>query len=207
MPSAPAAAGGWSAAPGRSPASPSTRSRTSPAERAAPSCPATPPRRPAPAASATWASPSPATTGYTVSSFGLRAHLPAINAAIGRAQLARFPAAAAHRDRLWRAYREALTGLGGVTLVDLDIDRTVPFNCVIRLASGRDEVFSLLRGQGVGVGVHYPPNHAQPAFATWRRPLPRTEMAAAQVLSLPFHPALGPQDASRVAGLLREALR
>jgi dTDP-4-amino-4,6-dideoxygalactose transaminase len=148
-----------------------------------------------------------AAVGYTVSSFGLRAHLPAINAAIGRAQLARFPAAAARRTRLWRAYREALTGLGGVTLVDLDIDRTVPFNCVIRLASDRDQAFSLLRGQGVGVGVHYPPNHAQPAFATWRRPLPRTEMAAAQVLSLPFHPALGPQDASRVAGLLGEALR
>jgi len=27
------------------------------------------------------------------------------------------------------------------------------------------------------------------------------------VLSLPFHPALGPQDADRVAVLLREALR
>jgi hypothetical protein len=27
------------------------------------------------------------------------------------------------------------------------------------------------------------------------------------VLSLPFHPALGPGDAARVTGLLREALR
>jgi len=45
------------------------------------------------------------------------------------------------------------------------------------------------------------------AFAAWYRPLPRTELAGRQVLSLPFHPALGPGDAGRVAGLLREALR
>jgi dTDP-4-amino-4,6-dideoxygalactose transaminase len=36
---------------------------------------------------------------------------------------------------------------------------------------------------------------------------PRTELGGRQVLSLPFHPALGPRDADRVAGLLGEALR
>ncbi|HUY52450.1 MAG TPA: DegT/DnrJ/EryC1/StrS family aminotransferase [Streptosporangiaceae bacterium] len=148
-----------------------------------------------------------AAVSYTVETFGLRAHLPAVNAAIGRAQLARFPAAAERRQQLWRAYREALDGLDGVTLVNVDIDRTVPFNCVIRIETGRDEVFTRLRARGAGVGVHYPPNHVQPAFAAWHRPLPRTELAGRQVLSLPFHPALGPQDAARVAGLLREALR
>jgi dTDP-4-amino-4,6-dideoxygalactose transaminase len=148
-----------------------------------------------------------AATGYTVETFGLRAHLPALNAAIGRAQLACFPETAQQRQRLWRAYREALDGLDGVTLVDLDVDRTVPFNCVVRIAARRDEVFTRLRAEEVGVGVHYPPNHLQPAFAAWHRPLPRTELAGRQVLSLPFHPALGPGDAARVAGLLRKALR
>jgi dTDP-4-amino-4,6-dideoxygalactose transaminase len=61
--------------------------------------------------------------------------------------------------------------------------------------------------RGPGVGVHYPPNHVQPAFAAWHRPLPRTELAGRQVLSLPFHPALDIKDAGRVAGLLGEALR
>jgi dTDP-4-amino-4,6-dideoxygalactose transaminase len=148
-----------------------------------------------------------AATGYTVETFGLRAHLPAINAAIGRAQLACFAESAGRRQRLWRAYREALDGLDGVTLVDVDIDRTVPFNCVVRIAARRDEVFTRLRAQGAGVGVHYPPNHEQPGFAAWYRPLPRTELAGRQVLSLPFHPALSPGDAARVAGLLCEALR
>ena len=148
-----------------------------------------------------------AAVSYTVETFGLRAHLPAVNAAIGRAQLACFAETAQRRQRLWRAYRDALDGLDGVTLVDVDIDRTVPFNCVVRVAARRDEVFTLLRAHGAGVGVHYPPNHEQPAFAAWYRPLPRTELAGRQVLSLPFHPALGPGDAARVAGLLREALR
>jgi dTDP-4-amino-4,6-dideoxygalactose transaminase len=148
-----------------------------------------------------------AAVGYTVESFGLRAHLPAVNAAVGRAQLACFPVVAERRQRLWRAYQEALADLDGATLVDVDIDRTVPFNCVVRIAARRDEVFSRLRTQGAGVGVHYPPNHTQPAFAAWYRPLPRTELAGRQVLSLPFHPALDPKDARRVAGLLREALR
>lgn len=147
-----------------------------------------------------------AAVSYTVEAFGLRAHLPAVNAAIGRAQLACFPENAGRRQRLWRSYREALDGLGGVTLVDVDIDRTVPFNCVVRVAAGRDEVFTRLHAQGVGVGVHYPPNHLQPAFAAWHRPLPLTELASCQVLSLPFHPALGSGDVGRVAGLLREAL-
>ncbi|HUY49169.1 MAG TPA: DegT/DnrJ/EryC1/StrS family aminotransferase [Streptosporangiaceae bacterium] len=148
-----------------------------------------------------------AAISYTVEAFGLRAHLPAVNAAIGRAQLARFPAVAGRRTQLWRAYREALAGIDGVTLTDVDINRTVPFNCVVRIDRRRDEAFTRLRNQGIGVAVHYPPNHTQPAFAAWHRPLPSTELAAAQVLSLPFHPALGPQDAGRVAGLLREALR
>ena len=148
-----------------------------------------------------------AAVSYTVETFGLRAHLPAVNAAIGRAQLACFPETAGRRQRLWRAYREALDGLDGVTLVDVDVDRTVPFNCVVRIAARRDEVFTRLRAQGAGAGVHYPPNHLQPAFTAWHRPLPRTELAGRQVLSLPFHPALSPRDAARVAGLLREALR
>ena len=148
-----------------------------------------------------------AAVSYSVETFGLRAHLPAVNAAIGRAQLACFAETAQRRQRLWRAYRDALDGLDGVTLVDVDIDRTVPFNCVVRVAARRDEVFTWLRAHGAGVGVHYPPNHEQPAFAAWYRPLPRTELAGRQVLSLPFHPALDTKDAARVAGLLREALR
>jgi dTDP-4-amino-4,6-dideoxygalactose transaminase len=142
---------------------------------------------------------------YTVAAEGLRAHLPAINAAIGRVQLARFPAVAARRKQLWSAYQAALTGISGITLADAGIANTVPFNCVV-LVPDRDRVFARMRAAGIGAGVHYPPNHLQPAFAAWHRPLPRTEQAAGWVLSLPFHPALTDDDLQAVAACLKEAL-
>jgi len=77
----------------------------------------------------------------------------------------------------------------------------------VRLLAGRDRVFRDLRDRGIGVGIHYPPNHLQPAFATWRRPLPRTELLARQVMSLPFHPALTGGDIGRVVALLKNSLR
>ncbi|MFF2013847.1 DegT/DnrJ/EryC1/StrS family aminotransferase [Streptomyces sp. NPDC058195] len=144
------------------------------------------------------------TTTYSVRGPGLRGVLPDINAAVGRVQLARFNEVAALRTALWKAYAQALHGASGVALVDAGED-AVPFNCVVRV-SGRDRVHRIMRDRGIGVGVHYPPNHLQPAFAQWTRPLPVTEQAAREILSLPFHPAMTPDDARWTAGALLDAL-
>ncbi|MFD7663543.1 DegT/DnrJ/EryC1/StrS family aminotransferase [Streptomyces sp. NPDC059788] len=145
------------------------------------------------------------TTTYQVHGFGLRYQLSALNAAIGLAQLDHFEKAAAARRHLWRTYRAALTGLREVTLIDVGPDHAVPHLCQIRLPR-RDEVFAHLRKAHIGVGVHYPPNHLQPAFATWRRPLPATEQAGEQILSLPFHQHLTEADIAHVVHALRAAL-
>ena len=145
------------------------------------------------------------TTTYTVEQAGLRAPLSGINAAIGRVQLARFAELEAKRRNLWRAYAARLTEVDGVALVDVDIDRTVPFNCVVRIPD-RDTVFGYMRDRGIGVGVHYPPNHLQPAFARWHRPLPVTETIAEEIMSLPFHPAMDEDDVQMVVSALADAL-
>lgn len=145
-------------------------------------------------------------TGYEVTGLGLRAHLGAINAAIGRAQLAGFEHTAGQRQRLWRTYRHALAGIDGLALVDVDVDHTVPFNCVVRIEHGRDRVHAALQLQGIAAGVHYPPNHAQPAFRAWQRPLPVTERLGGQILTLPLHPAMSEDDVHRVAGAVRAVL-
>jgi dTDP-4-amino-4,6-dideoxygalactose transaminase len=145
------------------------------------------------------------TTTYTVEQAGLRAPLSGINAAIGRVQLARFAELEAKRRNLWRAYAARLTEVDGVALVDVDIDRTVPFNCVVRVPD-RDTVFGYMRDRGIGVGVHYPPNHLQPAFARWHRPLPVTETIAEEIMSLPFHPAMDETDTQSVVSALADAL-
>uniref|UniRef100_A0AAU2V6Z6 DegT/DnrJ/EryC1/StrS family aminotransferase n=1 Tax=Streptomyces sp. NBC_00003 TaxID=2903608 RepID=A0AAU2V6Z6_9ACTN len=148
------------------------------------------------------------TTTYRVDSFGLRYQLSSINAAIGLAQLGRFTATERTRRGLWGTYRDALATLDGVTLVDVDVDHAVPHLCQIRLpAPRRDQVFADLRGQNIGVGVHYPPNHLQPAFATWQRSLPATEQAGTEILSLPFHQHLTTADIHHVVHALGQALK
>lgn len=143
---------------------------------------------------------------YAIECPGMRAHLPAMNAAIGRVQLARFDVVEARRKNLWMAYRDAIGNLSGVNIIDVDAGHSVPFNCVVRLDAGRDRVFKDLRARGIGVGVHYPPNHTQPAFAAWYTPLPATEQVAQQVLSLPFHPALDESGIARVISELERTI-
>ncbi|MER8062324.1 MULTISPECIES: DegT/DnrJ/EryC1/StrS family aminotransferase [unclassified Streptomyces] len=55
-------------------------------------------------------------------------------------------------------------------------------------------------------GVHYPPNHLQPAFAQWRRDLPATEQAGHEILTLPLHQHLTEADIDQVVTALGQAL-
>ncbi|GAA1249891.1 DegT/DnrJ/EryC1/StrS family aminotransferase [Kitasatospora nipponensis] len=63
-----------------------------------------------------------------------------------------------------------------------------------------------LARRGVRGSVHYAvPIHRQPAYQGQRRlPLPRTEAAAAQVLSLPVHPELSAGESARVVAAVNE---
>ncbi|EDY42092.1 DegT/DnrJ/EryC1/StrS family aminotransferase [Streptomyces sp. SPB074] len=144
-------------------------------------------------------------TTYHVNGFGLRYQLSALNAAIGLAQLGHFDKTAATRRSLWRTYRAALTDVPDATLIDVDIDRAVPHLCQI-LIPRQDKVFARLRTAHICAGVHYPPNHLQPAFAPWHRPLPATERTSAEILSLPFHPYLTKDDIAHVVRAVRDAV-
>lgn len=144
-------------------------------------------------------------TTYDVIGFGVRAHLSSLFAAIGSAQLAAFDHARTIRRQLWHSYATALTGLPDVALTDVDIDHTVPFNLVVQVPD-RDRVFRRMRAAGIGVGVHYPPNHLQQAFADWTTSLPVTEDIGRRLLSLPFHPSLSTADVDQVVTALTDAL-
>jgi dTDP-4-amino-4,6-dideoxygalactose transaminase len=144
-------------------------------------------------------------TSYDVIGFGLRAHLQSLNAAIGLAQLADFDQARTIRRQLWHRYTTALADLPDVEVTDVDIDHTIPFNLVVQVPD-RDRIFHQMRAAGIGVGVHYPPNHLQPAFTAWTTRLPVTEEIGLRILSLPFHPSLTFEDIDQVVVALRAAL-
>lgn len=145
-------------------------------------------------------------TAYRVKDFGLRAHMSQLNAAIGLAQLPHFPQAARQRKLLWQTYAAALEDVPGVSLVDVDVEHSVPHLCAV-LVPHRDALFRALQYDGIGVGAHYPPNHLQEGFLSWYRPLPVTEQLGEAVLTLPFHQRMGSDDVDVVVAALAKALR
>ena len=73
-------------------------------------------------------------------------------------------------------------------------------------AAMRDRVAEELAGRGVRTGVYYPtPIHRLPAYAL-DLDLPVTERAAAEVLSLPVHPALSPEQVGHVVAAVGRAV-
>ncbi|MFJ9442756.1 DegT/DnrJ/EryC1/StrS family aminotransferase [Kitasatospora sp. NPDC101235] len=146
-------------------------------------------------------------TSYEIQGPGMRFDMSQLNAAIGLAQLKNFPQTAAVRQHLWRTYQAELTGLDGAHLVDVDVANTVPFNCVVLLDRHRDDAFHHLREQGIGVAVHYPPNHTQAAFSAWHGDLPVTEKVAGRILGLPFHPAMTHDSVRYTVAALADAIK
>jgi perosamine synthetase len=131
---------------------------------------------------------------------GFNARMTDVHAAIGRVQLTKVEG--------WTATRRSNAGflsanLEGVVVPSVAEGAThVYHQYTIRVAEERDRVAQALREEhGVGCGVYYPiPNHRLESLARFAPDLhlPRTEEAAAQVISLPVHPSLSDADLERI---------
>ncbi len=159
-------------------------------------------------------------TRYANELVGLNNRMTDINAAIGRVQLGRLSGWTEQRRTnaaiLDRAITQGLSEAGPM-LAGEGATVTVPqvapgaghvyHQYTIRLngvtGDQRDAFVTRLREEfQVGSGVFYPiPNHRLPSLAGFAvgLDLPETERAAREVVSLPVHPSLSPQDLSRIA--------
>lgn len=85
-------------------------------------------------------------------------------------------------------------------------DRHVFHQFTVRVPRDRDRTQQLLQEAGIGSAVHYPiPIHQQPIMREMgfgEGTFPVAEAAAEQVLSLPVHPSLGPEDVEYIASTL-----
>ena len=147
---------------------------------------------------------------YSVDGPGFRYHMSDINAAIGLAQLERLDDFARTRRAIAARYDAVLASLPGILPVQRDLQHTIPHLYVMRVIRGlRDKLYTSLRADGIVCGVHYCPNHLQPAFREFTRSLPVTEELADQIISLPLHTRLDPGQIeyiiSKVANFLRPA--
>jgi len=141
---------------------------------------------------------------------GFNFRLTDIAAAIGRAQLAKVDRLNERRRRNASVLDEGLAGLEGVvTPTERRGYRHVYHQYTVRVARDRDRFQQRLAEAGIGTAVHYPtPVHRQPLYVGLGygdAKVPIAEAAAAQVLSLPVHPALSDSDLDRIVEAVRKA--
>lgn len=136
---------------------------------------------------------------------GLNNRMTDIHAAIGRVQLQKLPEWTDQRRRNAEFLDANLTG---VTVPPVrEGARHVYHQYTVRVPGDRDAFVAALAERGVGSGVYYPvPVHRLPTFAL-RQDLPVTAEAAAQVISLPVHPALSPDDLAQVAEAVNDVAK
>ena len=138
---------------------------------------------------------------YNHVAIGYNLRMTEIQAAIGNAQIKKLEGFNERRIQNAAFLSEKLQGFVSTPVVRPG-HRHVYHQFTIRARGDRDQWVQALADRGVGTGVHYPrPIHKQPYYIEqgFDVSLPIAETAAAEVISLPVHPALTNEDLERVA--------
>jgi len=146
---------------------------------------------------------------YDIAVPGYKANLSDVLSSIALVQLDKVDAHAAIRRRHVEIYEEGVADLDGVTVVARDPrDLHAHHLFVVRITfADRDEVQRALTDENVGTSIHFLPVHRLSAYrhslAPHQPPLPVTERAGAEVLSLPLSPAHSDDDVRDAVAALR----
>jgi dTDP-4-amino-4,6-dideoxygalactose transaminase len=150
---------------------------------------------------------------YEVCEPGFKYNMPDVAAAMGLVQLARLAEMQDKRDLIAGRYREAFSGIAGVTCQaePAEGDRHSWCMFVIRVNEeaagiGRDALIEALKACNVGTSVHYIPTHQFSAYREFARPLPATDRVAGEILSLPLYPTMSDEDVTAVIDAVRQCI-
>lgn len=141
---------------------------------------------------------------------GRNSRLDEMQAAILRVKLRRLPEWVRGRRRLAAEYDRGLAGMKELTCPAVRDGASHAYHLYTVRTPHRGRLAQALRRHRIGFGLYYAtPVHAQPlGLRAWGRvPLPETERAAREVLSLPIYPELTVAEVRRVCAVVRSALR
>jgi dTDP-4-amino-4,6-dideoxygalactose transaminase len=148
---------------------------------------------------------------YDIAVPGYKANLSDVLATIALVQLDKLERHGAIRERHFGLYDEAVADLPGIEPVARDARDTHAFHLYVvrvdaeRAGAGRDEYQRALAEENIGTSIHFLPVHRLTAYrdVELRAPLPVTERAGAEVLSLPLSPAHSDDDVQDAIDALR----
>lgn len=147
-------------------------------------------------------------TRYAYETLGFNLRMTDLHAAIGRVQLGRLDDLTRRRRANAAVLSRSLTSVA--TPAEPEDRDHVWHQYTVRVTRpdlGRDEAARRLDEAGIGTGVFYPEGlHQLPHVraVVGERRLPVTERLAAEVLSVPVHPALGEDDLARVVAAVND---
>ena len=142
---------------------------------------------------------------YAYARIGVNSRLDTLQAAILMEKLAIFPEEIERRNEAAARYDAGLAGVATTPVVAPGY-RSTWAQYTIEV-DDRDGLMAHLRAYGIPTAVYYPrPLHTQPAYRAYPQGpggLPRSEAAAARVVSLPMHPYLDADVQDRIIAAVR----
>lgn len=134
---------------------------------------------------------------YVSEAAGGNSRLDEIQAAVLRVKLPHLDADNARRLAIASRYSAELHPI--IITPTICPEATHVFHQYVIRTAHRDALRDHLHAHGIGALIHYPlPVHCQPAYRHLSRPLPVTEQAAREILSLPIYPELADDEVDAI---------
>ena len=154
---------------------------------------------------------------YAIDELGYNYRITDIQCALGSSQLGKLGLFQDRRNALARRYRDALKGSPYVTLPTIPDDRQHGwhiFEVLLNLGSltvDRDQVMGAMRGENIGVQLHYPLVHLHPyyrrSFGYGEGMCPVAESQLGRLMTLPIFPRMTDKDQDDVLIALEKVFK
>jgi perosamine synthetase len=153
---------------------------------------------------------------YEMTFLGYNYRLTDIACALGMQQLAKLDANLARRSEIAARYSAAFREISGVITPHVREDANPAWHLypirldLPRLSANRAEIFRALRGENIGVNVHYIPVHQHPyyreRFGFQDGEYPVAEVAYERLISIPMFHAMTDEDVDDVIRAVSKVL-